>query len=117
MSDRKTAQDNKTVKSVYDFKIAGVPYRLKTSHDESTVKELTSLVQSKVDEAIKLTKNGSFQNAAVLAAMNLAEELLLLKRKTHRELTRLEEKAILILDEVNKASHTKQDQTLNSDQI
>lgn len=43
---------------------------------------------------MSVTKNGSFQNAAVLTAMNLAEELILLKRKAHRELEKLEEKAV-----------------------
>lgn len=81
-------------KKTFDFLIAGVPYKLKTSHDDATVQELVEFVNSKMNQALSVTKNGSYQNAAVLTAMNLAEELILLKRKAHRELEKLEEKAL-----------------------
>ena len=81
-------------KQTYNFLIAGVPYKLKTSHDDATVQELVDFVNGKMNQALSNTKNGSFQNAAVLTAMNLAEELILLKRKAHRELEKLEEKAL-----------------------
>lgn len=81
-------------KQTFNFLIAGVPYKLKTSHDDATVQELVDFVNSKMNQAMSMTKNGSFQNAAVLTAMNLAEELILLKRKAHRELEKLEEKAV-----------------------
>lgn len=81
-------------KKTFEFLIAGVPYKLRTSHDEATVRELVSFVTSKMNEALTITKNGSYQNAAVLTALNLAEELILLKRKAHRELERVEEKIL-----------------------
>ncbi len=84
------AEETKT----YNFLIAGVPYKLKSSHDDATVQELVDFVNNKMNQALAVTKNGSFQNAAVLSAMNIAEELILLKRKAHRELERLEEKAL-----------------------
>ncbi len=77
----------------YDFHIAGVPYKLKTSHDDATVIELVEFVNQKMNDALSATKNGSFQNAAVLTTLSLAEELILLKRKANKELDRLEEKA------------------------
>lgn len=86
------ASDTKS--KTFNFHIAGVPYKLKTSHDDATVQELADFVNQKMTQAIAATKNGSFQNAAVLTAMNLAEELLLLKRKAHRELEKLEERAL-----------------------
>ncbi|WP_374078820.1 cell division protein ZapA [Bdellovibrio bacteriovorus] len=93
-------------KKTYNFLIAGVPYKLKTSHDDATVEELVSFVNDKMNQAMSITKNGSFQNAAVLTAMNLAEELILLKRKAHRELEKLEEKALqLSLDLENSKSN------------
>jgi len=81
-------------KKTYDFLIAGVPYKLKTSHDDATVQELVEFVNNKMDQAMGHTKYGSFQNAAVLTALNVAEELILLKRKAHRELEKIEEKAL-----------------------
>ncbi len=59
-------------KQTFDFKIAGVSYKIKTSHDENTVQELVRFVNKKVTEALSATKNSSFQNAAVLAALNIA---------------------------------------------
>jgi cell division protein ZapA len=81
-------------KKTYDFLIAGVPYKLKTSHDDATVQELVEFVNNKMTQSMSVTKYGSFQNAAVLTALNVAEELILLKRKAHRELERIEEKAL-----------------------
>jgi cell division protein ZapA len=81
-------------KQTFNFLIAGVPYKLKTSHDDATVQELVDFVNKKMNQAMTSTKNGSFQNAAVLTAMNIAEELILLKRKAQRELEILEEKAL-----------------------
>ena len=95
-------------KKTFDFLIAGVPYKLKTSHDDATVQEMVEFVNSKMNQAMAVTKNGSFQNAAVLTAMNLAEELILLKRRAHRELEKLEEKALqLSLDLENSKSNTR----------
>ncbi|MNS94509.1 Cell division protein ZapA [compost metagenome] len=95
-------------KKTFDFLIAGVPYKLKTSHDDATVQEMVEFVNSKMNQAMAVTKNGSFQNAAVLTAMNLAEELILLKRRAHRELEKLEEKTLqLSLDLENSKSNTR----------
>ena len=95
-------------KKTYHFLIAGVPYKLKTSHDDATVQELVDFVNRKMNESLSVTKNGSFQNAAVLTAMNLAEELILLRRQAHRELERLEEKALkLSIDLENSKSNNK----------
>lgn len=94
-------------KKTFDFLIAGVPYKLKTSHDDATVEELVEFVNSKMNQALSVTKNGSYQNAAVLTAMNLAEELILLKRKAHRELEKLEEKALRISLELENSKSNK----------
>ena len=93
-------------KKTFNFLIAGVPYKLKSSHDDATVQELVDFVNGKMNQAMTVTKNGSFQNAAVLTAMNVAEELILLKRKAHRELEKLEEKALrLSMDLENSKSN------------
>lgn len=78
----------------YEFLIAGIPYRLKTNHDDATVQELVAFINKKMEESLALTKHGSYQNAAVLTALNLAEELILLKRKAHRELEKIEERVL-----------------------
>lgn len=94
-------------KKTYSFLIAGVPYKLKTSHDDATVQELVDFVNNKMNQAMTVTKNGSFQNAAVLTALNVAEELILLKRKAHRELEKIEEKALKLSMELENSRVNK----------
>lgn len=86
--------------------IAGVPLRLKSSHDEETVKELVRMVDEKVRQALPLTKTGSIQNAAILAALNMAEELLLLKRQARELVDNLEAKVARVIDDLEKSSPT-----------
>ena len=69
-----------TDKKTFEFNIAGLPYRLRSSHDDQTVNELVEFVNNKMKQAMAATKSGSFQSAAVLAALNIAEELILLKK-------------------------------------
>lgn len=96
-----------TEKKTFDFLIAGVPYKLRTSHDDATVQELVDFVNDKMNQALAVTKNGSYQNAAVLTALNLAEELILLKRKAHRELERVEEKILKLSVELENTKGVK----------
>ncbi|MEZ0392982.1 MAG: cell division protein ZapA [Pseudobdellovibrionaceae bacterium] len=95
-------------KTTYEFQIAGLPYKLKSLHDEATVQELVDYVDRKVKEALTVTKSGSFQSAAVLAALNIAEELILLKRKAQRELEILEEKTLKLSDSLENSKITRQ---------
>ena len=81
-------------KKTHEFHIAGVPYKLKTSHDDALVNELVEFLNQRMTQALAVSKNGSYQNAAVLTALHLAEELLLLKRKATHELEALEEKVL-----------------------
>ena len=88
---------------VFDVEIAGVPLRLKSSHDEKTVNELVDLIDQKVREALPLTRTGSVQNASILASLHLAEEYLLLKRKAQAELEQFEAKMARLLADLERA--------------
>jgi cell division protein ZapA len=94
-------------KTTYEFQIAGLAYKLKSSLDETTVQELVEFVDQKVRQALSVTKSGSFQSAAVLAALNIAEELILLKRKAHQELDLLEEKTLKLADSIDNSKILK----------
>jgi len=98
---------NANLKKLFHFKIAGVSYKIKTSHDENTVHELVDYVNAKVTEALSVTKNSSFQNAAVLAALNIAEEMILLKRRAHAELDKLEAKALKLSQDLENSKASK----------
>lgn len=88
---------------LHEVEIAGVPLRLKSSHDEQMVNELVDLVDRKIREALPLTKTGSIQNAAILASLHLAEEYLLLKLKAKAELDTLEAKTQKIISELESS--------------
>ena len=88
---------------LFQVSIAGVPLRLKSSHDEQTVNELVALVDRRIREALPLTKTGSIQNASILASLHLAEEFLTLKRKAKTELERLESKTLKVISELESS--------------
>ena len=97
----------KSTAKLFEVEIAGVPLRLKSSHDEQTVNELVRLVDEKIREALPLTKTGSIQNASILASLNLAEDYLMLKRKALSELDGLETKAQKVISEMERLGRTQ----------
>ncbi len=96
-----------TEKKVYDFKIAGLPYRLRSSQDDATVNDLVQYVDQKIQQAMKATRSGSVQSAAVLAALNIAEELIVLKRRALREIEHIEDKALKLAQDIEQSKNTK----------
>ncbi len=80
--------------------------RLRSSHDEETVNELVRLVDTKIGETLPLTKTGSIQNASILAALNLAEELLLLKRRAKELVDGIEARAARVIEDLEKSGPT-----------
>lgn len=101
-----------TEKQTYELTFAGLPFKLRTSHDEQTVRELANYVDQKLNEALLATKSGSYQSAAVLAALNIAEELILLKRRALTELDRLEERAVKISQDLENSKVSKTEATV-----
>jgi cell division protein ZapA len=94
-----------------DVEIAGMTLRLKSSHDEATVHDLVRYVDHRIHEALPLTKNASLQTAALLACLNIAEELILLKRKANAELNRVETKAQRILHHLENSQTPRSNET------
>ncbi len=89
-----------TGKNVYEVQIAGLPLKLRSSHDQETVNKLIQFVDQKVDETLRSAPHISFQNALLLTALNLAEDHLLLKKAARQELDALEARANKILDQI-----------------
>ena len=85
----------------YDVQVAGLPLRLKSSHDEQTVQELIDLIDAKVKEAMSSSSSISFQKALLLASLHVAEDLVFLKRAVRSRLDSLETKAKSILSELD----------------
>ncbi len=86
-----------TEKSLFEVEIAGLPLKLKSSHDEQTVRQLIEMVNSRVNEALALSPSISFQKALLLASLHIAEDLVFTRRMALAELDQLESKAKNIL--------------------
>jgi cell division protein ZapA len=91
----------------YDVQVAGLPLRLKSSHDTQTVQELIDLVDGKVKEAMAANPNISFQKALLLATLHVAEDFVFLKRALKGRLDNLETKAKGILSELDTSRLTR----------
>lgn len=97
-------QSDKTpVGETYDVQVAGLPLRLKSSHDSQTVQELIDFVDAKVKEAMAANPNISFQKALLLATLHVTEDLVFLKRALRGRLDTLETKAKSILSELDSS--------------
>lgn len=75
---------------LHETSIAGVPLRLRSSQDKETVEQLVELVDMRIRRVLEVSRSGSIQNAAILVALNIAEELLSLKNHVEVELDQLE---------------------------
>lgn len=84
----------------FEVEIAGVPLRLKSSHDQETVNEIMKMVEEQIDP--RLAK-ASLRNSALLACLRLAEELYLLRKKTKEELDNLESQTLEQIAHIQQA--------------
>lgn len=89
-----------TGRKVYEVQIAGISLKLRSSHDQETVNQLTNIVDKRLRETMEAAPSISFQNALILTALNLAEEQLLSKKTALKELGTLEQRAQKILDQL-----------------
>ena len=87
-------------KNIYEVQIAGLQLKLRSSHDPETVNELVEFVDHKIKEAMSSQSQISFQNALLLASLNITEDFLLLKKVAGAELSNLEARAERILDQI-----------------
>lgn len=61
---------------VYNVNILNQKFRLKTEHDERRVKKVVDYVNKKINELAKSSRTVSSLNVAILAALNITEELI-----------------------------------------
>jgi cell division protein ZapA len=90
-------------KAIFSVEVAGLPLKLKSSHDEATVNELIKLVDTKVKEALSSGNNLPYQKALLLACLHIAEDFLLLKRTGFSGLSQLEIQAQGILSDLESS--------------
>jgi cell division protein ZapA len=92
-----------TSSDTYEVQVAGLPLRLKSSHDEKTVQELIDLVDKKIKDAMSSNSSITFQKALLLASLHVAEDLVFLKRAVRNRLDALETKAKGVLSELDSS--------------
>jgi cell division protein ZapA len=92
---------------VYEVQIAGLPLKLRSSHDQDTVNQLAKLVDEKLRETQDSAPNITFQNALILTALNMAEDLMLLRQSALREVRGLEGRTQKILDQLENHRSTQ----------
>ena len=86
------------MKRSVSVQIAGVRYSLKTDEDERWVKSIAAFVDAKMRDVHKSTRTVDTQSAAVLTALQVAEELFA-ERRDARELRKsIREKSQVLLD-------------------
>jgi cell division protein ZapA len=86
------------VKRSVSVQIAGVRYSLKTDEDERWVKSIAAYVDGKMRDVQKSTRTFDTQAAAVLTALQVAEELFAERRETRELRKSIREKSESLLD-------------------
>ena len=78
--------------------IAGLRYSLKSDDDDRTIKALAAYVDGKIRDIQKLAKVPDTQAVAVLAALQIAEELFAERRGSAELRKKIREKSQSLLD-------------------
>jgi cell division protein ZapA len=86
------------VKRSVSVQIAGVRYSLKTDEDERWVKSIAAFVDTKMRDVQKHTRTVDTQSVAVLAALQVAEELFAERRDAGELRKSIREKSQSLLD-------------------
>jgi cell division protein ZapA len=94
-------------KNFYEVQVGGLTLKLKSSHDKQTVEKLISLVDDKITEAQSLSPNMSFQNALLLSALHIAEDVVILKQNAQKSIQSIENQTLKILTALESSSETQ----------
>lgn len=90
-------------KQSFEVEILGIPYRIKSTHDEAFVKDLVEQVNKKLHQVLHTTPGVGTEAALVLCLLNMAEELSLLKERARFELEEIEQEMQAISAALAKA--------------
>jgi len=90
-------------KKTYEVRLAGIPLRLKTSHDQETVDQLVTVVNEKINMILSEQSNLSFQQSLLLASLHLAEDFLTSNKDTLSNLEQIESQAKSILSDLESS--------------
>ena len=80
-------QDGKKRENLVEIRVFGQTFAVKTDSEESHILEVAQYVNDKIEEILKKTRTVSSLNVAILAALNVADDLLK-ERERRRALLR-----------------------------
>lgn len=78
------AESGASVRQVTTIEILGRRYKIESEHDPETIRELASWVDRRIRRIRKGTEPGDVVGAAVLAALNIADEYFEARRTLER---------------------------------
>ena len=87
----------------YDVNIAGYTLTVNTERSAEHMERLTGLLNERVREVQKTGGTANYLHAVMLAAMKLADEVLVLRGQHEGERRRLEEKSRDLLSKLDEA--------------
>ncbi len=79
--------------STISVEILGRQYRIRGNADEEYVRDVARFVDSRLREVSKGASGQPADRVAILAAMNIADELFQLRRASAEEITKIERRA------------------------
>ena len=82
-------------------KIAGAPIKVRSDADETYVRTLASFVDEKIQE-VRYSSRASSHELAILAAMNIADDLFQERRKREGLKQRVRERSVTLLSLLDK---------------
>jgi len=86
----------------YNINIGGCSLRLKSQHDSDTLEEIVKVVEQQISKVDNHTL--SMQKSFALCCLNVAEELVFLKRNLKQKLKYLESSTQSICSEMSSSS-------------
>ena len=88
-------------KKVYEVKVAGVPLKLRSSHEQETVNDLVGFVNQEIEKVLDSNGDIPHQSVLLLAALNMAEELTNLKKLALTEIDKIEGQTKKLIAEID----------------
>ena len=98
-SNGSMVQDGMKKENLVEIRVFGQTFTVKTDSEEAHIQEVAQYVNDKIDEILKRTRTVSSLNVAILAALNIADDLL---KEKERRMALLKEVGMKSRDLVEK---------------
>jgi cell division protein ZapA len=116
--DERSASDaERPVRQIRTVDIFGRRYKIETEHDPETIRALASYLDRRIRAISQRTDPGDVVGAAVLAALNIADDYYQTRRALEQREEDITERARELVDRIDRAlGQVDQSRTTNSDE-